>query len=132
MRSSKKNTVVVTALSAVAVIFIASGSALPALNGQMQKGATPSLGSPVPPVGAEAMPEPGGPGEAHMRRVQESQAMDERHKKMESDADKLLKLATDLKFEVDHSTKNETSVSAFLKADQIEKLAHDVKQRLKN
>ena len=51
---------------------------------------------------------------------------------MVADADKLLQMATELKIEVDKSSKNETSVSAYNKADAIERLAHDVKQRLKN
>jgi hypothetical protein len=59
-------------------------------------------------------------------------AEEERHKRMVSDADKLLELATELKTDVDKSTKNETSVSALRKAEEIERLAHDVKERLKN
>ena len=59
-------------------------------------------------------------------------AQDERHKRMAQDADKLLELATELKADVDKATKNETSVTAFQKANEIEKLAHDVKERLRN
>jgi hypothetical protein len=51
---------------------------------------------------------------------------------MAQDADKLLALATELKADVDKATKNETSVTAFQKANEIEKLAHDVKERLRN
>lgn len=59
-------------------------------------------------------------------------AMDERHKRMVSDADKLLALATALKSEVDKSTKYETSAAAVRRAAEIEKLAHDVKDRMRN
>jgi hypothetical protein len=69
---------------------------------------------------------------ARMQEQRERAAKDERHKKMTSDADKLLQLATELKADVDKATKNETSVSAFQKANEIERLAHDVKERLRN
>jgi len=69
---------------------------------------------------------------AHQQEVRTRMAEDERHKRMVSDADKLLELATELKTDVDKSTRNETSVSALKKADEIERLAHDVKERLKN
>jgi hypothetical protein len=77
-------------------------------------------------------PEPKDPGMARMQEERERMAKDERHKHMATDVTKLLQLATDLKEEVDKSTKNEMSVSAFQKANEIERLAHDVKERLRN
>ena len=56
---------------------------------------------------------------------------EQRHKRMMADADKLLQLATELKEDVDKSTKNEMSVTAVKEAAEIEKLAHDVKERMK-
>ena len=50
---------------------------------------------------------------------------------MVADADKLLQLATELKEDVDSSTKNELSVTTVKKAAEIEKLAHEVKERMK-
>jgi site-specific recombinase len=69
---------------------------------------------------------------ARMQEQRAHLAQDERHKRMAQDAEKLLALATQLKADVDKATKNETSVSAFQKANEIEKLAHDVKERLRN
>jgi len=43
----------------------------------------------------------------------------------------LLKLATDLKIEVDKTNKDELSLAVIRKADVIEKLAHDVKEKMK-
>jgi hypothetical protein len=43
----------------------------------------------------------------------------------------LLKLATDLKMEVDKTNKDTLSMNVIRKADAIEKLAHDVKERMK-
>jgi hypothetical protein len=42
-----------------------------------------------------------------------------------------LQLATELKAAVDKSNKNELSLDVVKKADDIEKLAHDVKQRMR-
>lgn len=55
----------------------------------------------------------------------------ERQRKLQVDTDKLLELATDLKQEVDKTDKNVLSVDVIKKAEQIEKLAHSVKERMK-
>ena len=44
---------------------------------------------------------------------------------------RLLKLATELKAEVDKSSKDTLSVSVIRKADAIEKLAHSVKEKMR-
>jgi hypothetical protein len=55
----------------------------------------------------------------------------ERKKQIADDSTKLLKLATDLKTEVDKTTKDTLSLSVIRKADEIEKLAHSVKEKMK-
>jgi hypothetical protein len=55
----------------------------------------------------------------------------ERKKQIADDSTKLLKLATDLKTEVDKTTKDTLSLNVIRKADEIEKLAHDVKEKMK-
>ena len=72
---------------------------------------------------------------ANLGRVahaQEKAQSSERYLRMVKDSDRLLQLATQLKAEVDKSTRNELPVGAFQKADEIERLAHDVKQRIKD
>jgi hypothetical protein len=54
----------------------------------------------------------------------------ERKKQISSDSAKLLKLATDLKAEVDKTDKDTLSINVIHKADEIEKLAHSVKQKM--
>ena len=54
-----------------------------------------------------------------------------RKKQIAEDSAKLLKLATDLKAEVDKTTKDTLSMNVIRKADEIEKLAHDVKEKMK-
>jgi hypothetical protein len=55
----------------------------------------------------------------------------ERKKQISDDSTKLLKLATELKGEVDKTTKDTLSLGVIHKADEIEKLAHDLKEKMK-
>jgi hypothetical protein len=55
----------------------------------------------------------------------------ERQKKLEDDTAKLLSLATELKEQVDKTNKDIMSVDVIKKAEEIEKLAKDVKDRMK-
>jgi len=50
---------------------------------------------------------------------------------LKSDTDKLLKLAVELKDYVDKSNENVLSVDVLKKADEIERLAHSVKDKMK-
>lgn len=55
----------------------------------------------------------------------------ERKRQLAEDSAKLLKLAADLKSEVDKTSKDTLSLNVIRKADEIEKLAHDVKEKMK-
>ena len=55
----------------------------------------------------------------------------QRHEQLKTDADRLLQLATELKLQVDKSNENTLSVDVLRKAEQIEKLAHSVKEKMK-
>ena len=55
----------------------------------------------------------------------------ERKKQIADDSSKLLKLATELKTEVDKTTKDTLSLNVIRKANAIEQLAHDVKEKMK-
>jgi hypothetical protein len=55
----------------------------------------------------------------------------ERKKQIADDSTRLLKLATDLKAEVDKTSKDTLSLSVIRKADEIERLAHNVKEKMK-
>jgi len=57
---------------------------------------------------------------------------DDRHRKLQDDSAKLLQMATDLKAEVDHTPKDQLSLIVIRKATDIEKLAHDIREREKN
>lgn len=55
----------------------------------------------------------------------------DRQKQLVADTNKLLQLATELKTEVDKTNRNVLSVDVIKKADEIEKLAKSVKDRMK-
>jgi hypothetical protein len=55
----------------------------------------------------------------------------ERRKQISDDSARLLKLATELKTEVDKTTKDTLSLGVIRKADEIERLAHSVKEKMK-
>jgi hypothetical protein len=56
---------------------------------------------------------------------------EDRQKALKNDTDKLVKLAAELKDYVDKSNENVLSLDVIKKADQIEKLAHSVKEKMK-
>ncbi len=68
---------------------------------------------------------------ARIEREQEKARNNERQKKLVADTQKLLALATELKENVDKTNKDTMSVDVIRKADEIEKLAHSVKEKMK-
>lgn len=101
------------------------------------EGATPAMAQ----TSKERLPAPTLPGmsaadvgrnplsrnEDEMQRLRNT----ERQKKLMEDTAKLLALATELKAEVDKSDKNTLSLEVVRKADEIERLAKSVKDRMK-
>ncbi|HTZ83845.1 MAG TPA: hypothetical protein VMB66_11665 [Candidatus Acidoferrales bacterium] len=61
----------------------------------------------------------------------EKRAAKERVAAIKSDTDKLLKLSTELKAYVDKSNENVMSLDVIKKADEIEKLAKSVKDKMR-
>jgi len=55
----------------------------------------------------------------------------DRQAQLQRDADNLLKLANELKQSVDKSNENTLSLEVVKKAEEIEKLAHSVKEKMK-
>ncbi len=69
--------------------------------------------------------------EQQQKQQDYSAANAERKKQIADDTTKLLKLATDLKAEVDKTNKDTLSLNVIRKADEIERLAHIVKEKMK-
>lgn len=96
----------------------------PPMSSPMQT--NPDMG--MPPMG------PGREGESMAVRMEAQQVKSrnsDRQKRIQTDTEKLLVLATDLKEQVAKTDKNILSVDVIKKADEIEKLAHSVKERMK-
>jgi hypothetical protein len=71
--------------------------------------------------------------DAHDRMLHDmvKKANEERAAALKADADKLLKLAVELKAYVEKSNENVLSLDVIKKAEEIEKLAHTVKDKMK-
>jgi hypothetical protein len=66
-----------------------------------------------------------------MEKDMAKKANQERQAQLKRDTDQLFKLATDLKEEVDKSNENLLSLEVIKKAEEIERLAHDIKDKMK-
>ncbi len=80
------------------------------------------------------IPQPDETGPAIPSRIQkdmEKKANEQRQAELKRDTERLLKLSTELKDYVDKSNENILSVDVIKKADEIEKLAHSVKTRMR-
>ncbi|HEV2470251.1 MAG TPA: hypothetical protein VGS78_13765 [Candidatus Sulfotelmatobacter sp.] len=68
---------------------------------------------------------------SHLEHEMEKKAAKERVAAIKSDTDKLLKLSTELKAYVDKSNENVLSLDVIKKAEEIEKLAKSVKEKMR-
>lgn len=66
-----------------------------------------------------------------MQKEMAKKANLERQLHLKTDTDKLFKLATELKDQVDKSNQNILSLDVIKKAEEIEKLAHSVKEKMR-
>jgi len=69
--------------------------------------------------------------EAQQKRAREKAENEKRQQELKKDTDKLLDLATQLKQYVDKTNEHTLSVDVIKKAEEIEKLAHNVKEKMK-
>jgi hypothetical protein len=105
---------------------LAVGAALivgPALVSHAQRQGSPPLPS--------ARPEDNDVWEQQQRKQMAKLANQQRQDDIRKDAAKLLELATELKQSVDKTTENTLSLDVVKKAEQIEKLAKAVKEKMK-
>ncbi|HET9743019.1 MAG TPA: hypothetical protein VFQ00_09720 [Terriglobales bacterium] len=74
---------------------------------------------------------PKDPAEEKMEHEREKALNKQRQTSLQKDTDKLLQLATQLKQYVDKSNEHTMSLDVIKKADEIEKLAKSVKEKMK-
>jgi hypothetical protein len=86
----------------------------------------------MPPIDGAPPDDGPDPMAAHQRASRARAFAEDRQKHIVDETAKLLQLATELKTDVDKSNKNELSLNVVKKAEDIEKLAHDVKQRMRS
>lgn len=97
-------------------------------SGQLPQQHQPTEQMPSGPISPGDHPNP---LEDKMLRQRMKALNEQRQKQLVEDANQLLTLATELKEEVDKSTKDTLSISVIKKAEQIEKLAKSVKDKMK-
>lgn len=132
MHLSRRSAVGLVMMQAVAAVAAVSRAET-----QQQKpiGTIPQPQSPsLPDLGGNrnADDSTSGPLHERMRMTAEKAHNEDRRKRMLADTEKLLALSTELKVYLEKSTRDELSLDVIRKAQEIEKLAHDVQQRMKN
>jgi hypothetical protein len=75
--------------------------------------------------------EPGPSIPTQVQKEMEKRANAQRQAELKRDTDRLLKLSTELKDYVDKTNENVLSLEVIKKAEEIEKLAHSVKTKMK-
>ena len=113
MPSSLQRFVCIFVLSFLVVIGAAAGSA---------KSSGPAIHAAGPPEDE---------GTIRMKKDMAKKANTERHEALKRDTDRLLELAQQLKDQVDKSNENMLSLDVLKKAEEVEKLAHNVKEKMK-
>jgi hypothetical protein len=129
----------VTVMSAALLVLSGAGAQQGAMMEAQQTGAgtvaNPGANMPpgvprldLPADGTEADPEV----RARMEHQREKALNDDRQKRLAADVDRLVELTNELKVDLAKTNKNELSIEVIKKAQEIEKLAHDVQSRMKN
>ena len=95
----------------------------------------PTPGAPYPNSSADPFgrtrPDDHDPFAGKLAEQQARNRNTDRQKRLVDDTEKLFSLASELKQQVGKTDKNTLSVDVIKKADEIEKLAHSVKERMK-
>jgi hypothetical protein len=95
------------------------------------RGSRPGPPTTLPDVTMGTPDERPGTFDAAMENQRAKMRNEDRQKRLVEDTQKLLTLANQLKEEVDKSSKDTMSISVIKKAEEIEKLAKSVKERMK-
>lgn len=84
---------------------------------------------PRPPLPSQTTPED--PDQAKRERDLAKRANEQRQEQLKRDTENLFKLATELKDYVNKSSEHTLSVDVVRKAEEIERLAHSIKDKMK-
>jgi type VI protein secretion system component VasF len=117
---------------AVILILFSAGAVLPL---QAQQGGNAQQNQPLPRIPGTGPPSLGAgddPATRHMEAQLAKTRNNLRQQQLVADTAKLLELATQLKEEVDKSNKDTLSLNVVKKAEEIEKLAKAVKEKMRD
>ena len=118
---------------AVPMLLLAGSVPLAAYGRQVLQMPSPSTAqSPAGGINNHNQNLPPEPLSAQTSSKLEHMREDERRKRLLADTARLLALSSELKDEVDKSSRDELSLGVIRKAAEIEKLARDVRERMKN
>jgi type IV secretory pathway VirB4 component len=92
----------------------------------------PGVGQGIPDASGHRPGDDNDPVNREMLEKLEKKRNEARQEEIVKDTNKLLALATELKADVDKTNKDTLSLDVIKKADEIEKLARTVKDRMKN
>jgi hypothetical protein len=108
------------------------------MSGQSPTGSItdPATQSTVPPINSpgdkmDRLDNSTGGANPHTQEDLDKLRNAERQKKLLADTERLLALANELKADMDKTSKDTLSLDVIRKADEIEKLAHSVKEKMK-
>jgi hypothetical protein len=119
------------------ILMLGAGARTAPMAAQQQQPTTPQQPGASPPKLPSHVPDMENldPGPDPMRASMQEQAIratnEQRHKKMLEDANRMVQLSNELKADVEKAQKDELSLEVMKKAAEVEKLAHDVQQRMK-
>lgn len=108
-----------------------TGAQRPGRNGQQQQPPFGGTNNPLQTLDSPMLDGGGDPNVTLQEHRRQLAMMSDRQRRIIDDTTRLLKLAGELKDDVDKTSKDTMSLDVIRKADEIEKLAHDVKQRMK-
>jgi hypothetical protein len=113
------------------LIWIFSVCLLVAIAASAQGRTPPVAPPPPPPNGVPTTNSDADEAQKRQARELAKKANLQRQAALKADTDKLLRLAVELKDSVDKSNENVLSLDVLKKAEEIEKLAHSVKDKMK-
>lgn len=108
----------------IGFIFLLLALSAPQQISSQQQQAPPRLDVPQTDEPGPAIP-------SHIQKDMEKKANEQRQAELKRDTERLLRLSTELKDYVDKSNENILSLDVIKKADEIERLAHSVKTRMR-
>jgi len=123
--------VIVTSRSAFLVCALLVSVAISGKSSAQGVGMSPPQIPSLPSPQQQQPPSPEDEARRKMEKDMAKKANQERQAALKRDSEKLLKLSTELKEYVDKSNENMLSVDVIKKAEEIEKLAHSVKEKMK-